>query len=167
MPGGGGGGDDVLLRSSPAPAGGAQQQGHPSSCFPLDVVAAIAARSDPATLVRCAATCRGARRRVADDPAFLGRLRLRDTDRFVLPLLRGHLTTGQTGYDDRLTMLDTAAADSTRFDRIRLPPAPDDVLLAGDGDGEAGGASGSIRPFQVLKANLVMSDHSICIVRVL
>ncbi|KAG2647360.1 hypothetical protein PVAP13_2KG574100 [Panicum virgatum] len=89
MPGGGGGGgDDVLLRSSPAPAGGARQQGHPSSCFPLDVVAAIAARSDPATL---------------------------------------------TGYDDRLTMLDTAAADNTRFDRIRLPPAPDDddVPLAG------------------------------------
>ncbi|PUZ73330.1 hypothetical protein GQ55_2G465900 [Panicum hallii var. hallii] len=120
MPGGGGGGDDVLLRS-PAPAGGGRQQRHPR-WLPLDVVAAIAARSAPATLVRCAATTR------ASSPATL-----RDTDRFVLPLLRGHLTTGPTGYHDRLSMLDTATADGTRFVGIGFPPAPDDDDMPAEG----------------------------------
>ncbi|RLN33510.1 hypothetical protein C2845_PM03G15440 [Panicum miliaceum] len=150
MPGGGGDGD--VLRS-PAPARGGRQQRHPR-WLPLDVVVAIAARSDPATHLRCAATCRGARRRVADDPGFLARLRLRGTDRFVLPLLRGHLTTGPTGCNDRLSMLDTTAADNTRFVRnVHY------VLLVGDG--ESGGASNAVgRPFRVLKTNLVLTKHN-------
>ncbi|CAN6200163.1 unnamed protein product [Urochloa humidicola] len=73
--GGGGGGDDQVLSRSPAPPPRGQQRG-----LPLEFVAAIAARSDPVTLVRCAATCSGLRRR----------LHLRHADRFVPSLLRGH-----------------------------------------------------------------------------
>jgi len=56
----------------------------------------VAAHSDPATLVRCAAASKDLRRSVAD-PAFRGRLRLRHADRFVPSLMRGHLidTRGQ------------------------------------------------------------------------
>jgi hypothetical protein len=52
----------------------------------------IAARSDATTLVRCASTCWEMRRRVAEDAALRRLRRLRhDADRFVRPLLRGHL----------------------------------------------------------------------------
>ncbi|KAK3136385.1 hypothetical protein QOZ80_5BG0433190 [Eleusine coracana subsp. coracana] len=60
--------------------------------LPLDLVLEIAARSDPATLVRCAATCKDLRRQVAD-PGFHGSLRLRHADRFVPSLLLGHLVS--------------------------------------------------------------------------
>ncbi|CAN6176543.1 unnamed protein product [Urochloa humidicola] len=104
----GGGGRDDILRS-PAPARGRQQR--QPKWLPLDVVAEIAARTDAATLVRCAATCKSARRRIADDPSFLGRLRLRHTDRFLLPLLRGHFG-GQDSQED-LYLVDTSTADTT------------------------------------------------------
>jgi hypothetical protein len=68
-----------------------RQHHHQTPSLPLDVVLAIAARTDAPTLVRCAATCADARRRLADDPNLRARLRLRHTDRFVLPLLRGDL----------------------------------------------------------------------------
>ncbi|RLM98232.1 hypothetical protein C2845_PM06G13210 [Panicum miliaceum] len=70
----------------------------PAFPLPLDLVLEVAARSDPATLVRCATASKDLRRRVAD-PAFRGRLRLRlrHADRFVPSLMRGHLveTRGQ------------------------------------------------------------------------
>ncbi|CAN6200158.1 unnamed protein product [Urochloa humidicola] len=75
------------------------------SSLPLDVMADIAARSDPVTLVRCAATCIDLRRRVAD-LVFHHRLRLWHADRFVPSLLCGHLV----GNDDLLAG-DEAAAD--------------------------------------------------------
>jgi hypothetical protein len=81
---------------------------HQTAWLPLDVIAAMAVRSDVATLVRCAATCRDARRRIADDPNFRGRLRLRQSDRFVFPLLRGHL-------------VDTTA-DATRLTKATFGP---------------------------------------------
>ncbi|RLN35854.1 hypothetical protein C2845_PM03G15450 [Panicum miliaceum] len=180
----------------------------------------IAARSDPATLVRCAATCGDVRRRVAGGQA----LRLRHAGRFVPSLLRGHLEARYTSNYRNvvLHLVDTTVPGTTKARVLTaadgFPPPPDGtnarrqsplasrdglllvcitdwqppreeqelrvcdlatgrsqtlppepafpgvaqklwepyVLLVGDG--EAGGASG-IRPFQVLKTNLVMSDH--------
>ncbi|KAF8679410.1 hypothetical protein HU200_045754 [Digitaria exilis] len=87
--------------------------------LPLDVLAEIAARSvDPTTLVRFAAT-------------FRRRRRLRHTGgRFVLPLLRGHLT-GPThglgislsdGETDKQYLIDTTAA--AKLTRLVFPPTP-------------------------------------------
>lgn len=60
-----------------------------SSILPVDLLLEISARSDPVTLVRCAATCKVLRCQIAD-PAFHPRLRLLHTDgRFVPTLLRG------------------------------------------------------------------------------
>ncbi|KAK3136382.1 hypothetical protein QOZ80_5BG0433150 [Eleusine coracana subsp. coracana] len=59
--------------------------------FPLDLLLEIIGRTDPATVVRCAATCKELRRRIAD-PEFHGCLRLRHTtERFIPSLLRGFL----------------------------------------------------------------------------
>ncbi|KAF8670376.1 hypothetical protein HU200_050678 [Digitaria exilis] len=94
--------------------------------LPLDILLEIAARSvDPATLVRYAATCRDMRRRAADE-SFRRRLRLRHTGgRFVLPLLRGHLTGPTYGRKDEQYMVDTAAAmATTRLTRLVFPPTP-------------------------------------------
>ncbi|CAL5084555.1 unnamed protein product [Urochloa decumbens] len=87
MPGGGG------VSRPRAQGRGRRRRQQQTPSLPLDVVLAIAARTDASTLVRCAATCTEARRRLADDdPSNLRRrLRLRHTDRFVLPLLRGDL----------------------------------------------------------------------------
>jgi hypothetical protein len=64
-------------------ASGGRRQYQQATSLPLDTVLEIAARSDATTLVRCASTCWEMRRRL---------LRLRhDADRFVRPLLRGHL----------------------------------------------------------------------------
>ncbi|TVU37381.1 hypothetical protein EJB05_10692, partial [Eragrostis curvula] len=96
-------------------ARGRQQHQTPSLHF--DIVLEIAASSDPATLVRMATTCREVRRRVADDPTFRGRLRLQRTDRFILPLLRGHLV-GKYNFNtwkEDLWLVDTTAADATRL----------------------------------------------------
>lgn len=59
--------------------------------LPLDLVVEIAARSDPGTLVRCAAASKDLHRRIAGDPSLRSRLRLRHVDRFVPSLMRGHL----------------------------------------------------------------------------
>ncbi|XP_037449375.1 uncharacterized protein LOC119318928 [Triticum dicoccoides] len=116
-----------------------------TASLPLDVLVDIAARSDPATLVRCAATCVDMRCRVKEYIRLRGRLRLRHGDRFVLPLLRGHLIRGHQ-YDDRhhrkkeLFLVDTAAADDTTMHRATtissVPLASRDglVLLRVDGE---------------------------------
>jgi hypothetical protein len=231
-----GGGGDVVVPVSPRarqPRGGRRRY-KAAACLPLDVIAEIAALSDAATLVRCAATCRGARRRIAEDPNLHARLRLSDTGRFLLPLLRGHLagiTTNEGGRGKTTVYLvDTTAADTTRLveatfasaaaeaetltdplpvdsrgglvliratattgppwqrhdqqllvccnpatgRRLALPPEPEPfptvgynpeqyVLLVGDGyDGEVGAGAGAAvgRPFQVLKAKLVLSNSN-------
>ncbi|PUZ73331.1 hypothetical protein GQ55_2G466000 [Panicum hallii var. hallii] len=213
-----GGGDVPRPPAQAAPRG--RRRKHQTPSLPLDIVLEIAARSDPATLVRCAATCAEARRRVAGGGGQA--LRLRHADRFVPSLLRGHLEARYVSNycNMMLHLVDTTAPDTTtarvltaadgfppppdgtnvrlqcpmasrdglllvritdwqpRREELRvcdlatgrsqtLPPGPafpgvaqkcwePYVLLAGDG--EPGGASG-IRPFQVLKTNLVMSDH--------
>ncbi|KAL6896936.1 hypothetical protein ACP4OV_007508 [Aristida adscensionis] len=219
--GGGGGGDVVKPQTRTEQEGGPRQRPRQTTAtpLPLDVVLEIAARSDAPTLIRCAATCRDMRGRVAGDEAFLrGRLRLRHADdgRFVLPLLRGHLLqvddycdhgiqlvagstarllTAAEGFPpppplgrqklvssrDGLLLVGTAAADAPPHRlqwRLRvcdpatgrshtLPPEPElpcedkgapgravsYVLLVGDRAGAVG------RPFQVLKARLVLSKH--------
>ncbi|CAN6349253.1 unnamed protein product [Urochloa humidicola] len=77
-----------------------------SQQLPLDLVLEIAARSDPPTLVRCAAASKDLRRHVADQ-AFRRRLRLRHADhRFVPSLLRGHLV--ETARNDNQHLVDYA-----------------------------------------------------------
>ncbi|CAL4901357.1 unnamed protein product [Urochloa decumbens] len=85
------------------------------SSLPLDVMADIAARSDPVTLVRCAATCIDLRRRAAD-PAFHRHLRLRHADHFVPSLLRGHLV----GKSDGLLAGDEDEEDGSNSDADKV-----------------------------------------------
>jgi hypothetical protein len=132
-----GGDDDVVVPVSPVAsctaakrrrAAGSRGHRQKAAWLPLDIIIAeIAARSDPATLVPCAATCRDARRRIAEDPDLRGRLRLRDTERFVLPLLRGHMTRITTTYTRGAFMSKSKtdvylvdAAATTAADSIRL-----------------------------------------------
>ncbi|CAL5084551.1 unnamed protein product [Urochloa decumbens] len=121
------GAGDIVATSREQATGCRRRRRQTAAWLPLDVVAGIAARSDAATLVRCAATCRDARRRIADDPGSLGRLRLRHTDRFLLPLLRGHLMRIYN-YKERagthLYMVDTTAADAdaTRVTKVTFGP---------------------------------------------
>ncbi|TVU37369.1 hypothetical protein EJB05_10678, partial [Eragrostis curvula] len=107
-----GGGGAAVLRSHTQKAGRWQR---PTASLPLDVLLQIAARTDPVTLVRCAATCRDVRRRAADDAAFRRCLRLRHAaDRFVPPLLRGHVKQGK----DKLFLVDASAAASSPITTI-------------------------------------------------
>ncbi|CAL5097770.1 unnamed protein product [Urochloa decumbens] len=138
----------------------------------VDLILEIAARSDPATLVRCAAACKDLRRHIAD-PGFRRRLRLRRSDdRFVPSLLRGHLVVGNSGVHDELRFFDTTSPYATKllsaaacFPRgpyseplpaiaIPHPPEPNSdahyVLL--------GGGGGIDRPFRVLKVRLVLDQ---------
>ncbi|XBH59686.1 hypothetical protein VPH35_114379 [Triticum aestivum] len=100
-----------------------RRQQHQS--LPFDVLVDIATRTDPATLVRCAATCVDMRCRIKDVPGLHGCLRLRHGNRFVLPLLHGHLIRGYP-YDGRgrrkkkeeLFLMDTTEADATRLHRV-------------------------------------------------
>ncbi|KAF8679409.1 hypothetical protein HU200_045753 [Digitaria exilis] len=87
--------------------------------LPLDVVLAIAARTDAPTLVRFAATCADARRRLADDPNLRGRLRLRHAvDRFVPPLLRGDLFHERHTYPHRDSDMYLADFATTKLRRV-------------------------------------------------
>ncbi|CAN6169145.1 unnamed protein product [Urochloa humidicola] len=104
-------GGDVVSRTR-AQGKGRRRRQQQTPSLPLDVVLAIAARTDAATLVRCAATCAEARRRLADDGDLRSRLRLRHTDRFVLPLLRGDLVHVEDSFRRKKDMylVDAAAA---------------------------------------------------------
>uniref|UniRef100_A0A8R7UQV1 F-box domain-containing protein n=2 Tax=Triticum urartu TaxID=4572 RepID=A0A8R7UQV1_TRIUA len=125
-------------RTQPATAT-ARGRRQTTASLPLDVLVDIAARSDPATLVRCAATCVDMRCRVKEYIRLRGRLRLRHGDRFVLPLLRGHLIRGHHRKKE-LFLVDTAAADDTTMHRATtissVPLASRDglVLLLVDGE---------------------------------
>ncbi|KAM3297341.1 hypothetical protein ACQJBY_039292 [Aegilops geniculata] len=129
-------------RTQPATARGRRQT---TTSLPLDVLVDIATRSDPTTLVRCAATCVDMRCRVKEYISLRGRLCLRHGDRFVLPLLRGHLICGHQ-YDDwrhrkkELFLVDTTAADDTTMHRATaissVPLASRDGLILLRVDGE-------------------------------
>ncbi|CAN6288613.1 unnamed protein product [Urochloa humidicola] len=82
----------------------------PVPCLPTDILLEIFARTDPATLVRCAATSKNNLRRVAD-PTFLRRYDHLLDSRFVPSLLLG-LYCIFLGDDDQLV-------------RIIVPPGPD------------------------------------------
>ncbi|OEL26348.1 hypothetical protein BAE44_0012631 [Dichanthelium oligosanthes] len=101
----------------------------------LDLILDIAACSDPATLVRCAATCKDLRRHTAD-PAFRRRLRLRHCDRFVPSLLRGHLVANYLVDNGNLHFVDTTSPYSTRVLRADacFPPGPDGEPLMRQGE---------------------------------
>ncbi|KAE8772163.1 hypothetical protein D1007_55901 [Hordeum vulgare] len=107
---------------SRTPAATARGRRQTRASLPLDMLVDIAARTDPATLVRCAATCVDMRRRIKDYTRLGGRLHLRRGDRFVLPLLRGHLIHtykyGRAQRQDHLSLLDTTAADATMLRRV-------------------------------------------------
>ncbi|KAG2638900.1 hypothetical protein PVAP13_2NG623100 [Panicum virgatum] len=221
---GGGGGGGAPRPPAQAAARGWRRKQHQTPSHPLDIVQEIAARSDPATLVRGAAMCSDVRRRVEGGGKAL---RLRHADRFVPSLLRGHVEprydinyyNATLHYLVDITGPDTTARVLTAADGFPPPPdgkklrqrwhdplasrdglllvrttdwgcqppreelrvcdlatgrsqtLPPEPTFAGaaqnfwepyvllDGDGEAGGASGIRHPFQVLKANLVMSYH--------
>ncbi|XBH59703.1 hypothetical protein VPH35_114395 [Triticum aestivum] len=109
---GGGGGDP---RSQMQAARGRRQK---AASLPLDVLVDIAARTDPATFVRCAATCVDMRCRVKEYISLRAPLRLQHGDRFVLPLLRGHLIYGSHDWSkpkEKLFLLDTSAPDATKL----------------------------------------------------
>ncbi|KAF8658178.1 hypothetical protein HU200_059447 [Digitaria exilis] len=116
--------------------------------LPTDLVLEIALRTDPATFVRCAATCKDVRRHVVvANPSVLRGGRLRHGDRFIPSLLCGHLA-GRCLYH-----LDDGAKNLTAATRPCLHGQY--VLLAGDGDGDATG-----RPFKVVKVSSVVARHS-------
>ncbi|VAI41911.1 unnamed protein product [Triticum turgidum subsp. durum] len=108
----GGGGD---ARSRTQAARGRRQK---AASLPLDVLVDIAARTDPATFVRCAATCVDMRCRVKEYISLHGPLHLRHGDRFVLPLLRGHLIYRQRDWSmpkEELFLVDTTVPDATKL----------------------------------------------------
>ncbi|XP_044416047.1 uncharacterized protein [Triticum aestivum] len=109
----GGGGDDA--RSRTQAARGRRQT---AASLPLDVLVDIAARTDPATFVSCAATCVDMRCRVKEYISLRAPLRLRDGDHFVLPLLRGHLIYRHRDWSmpkDELFVVDTTAPYATKL----------------------------------------------------
>ncbi|KAM3317816.1 hypothetical protein ACQJBY_035493 [Aegilops geniculata] len=153
-----GGGGAAAARSRKQPERGRRQT---AASLPLDVLVDVAARSDPATLLRCAATCVDMRCRVKEYISLRGRLRLRHGDRFVLPLLRGHLIRERQygrlirDRNKELFMVDTAAADDTTMDTTAIssfPLASRDglVLFRVDGDlrvcDQATGSSHALPP---------------------
>ncbi|CAN6169142.1 unnamed protein product [Urochloa humidicola] len=196
----------------PGQTSGGRRRRHQAALLPLDVMADIAARSDPVTLIRCAATCSNLRGRISD-PAFRRRLRLRHADRFVSPLLRDHLVLdkySRADKDEGMYLVDATVAGTTvglvsvaesfppgpdgeplklhrpvsareglvlvyKDHELRvcnlatgrsqtLPPGHDEftgysALLVGDGEGA--GAVG--RPFQVVKAGLVLETSNNCL----
>lgn len=115
--------------------------------LPLDLLLEVAAHSDPATLVRCAATSKELRRHIAD-PAFRRRLHLRHAGRFVPSLLRGHLQLGK--HNAILRLVDNTTAHVTRLlsaaaacsQSQQQPPAADGDL-----------ATAAVRSWQVVAAH--------------
>ncbi|XBI42972.1 hypothetical protein VPH35_107804 [Triticum aestivum] len=108
-----GGGRDA--RSRTQVARGRRQK---AASLPLDVLVDIAARTDPSTFVRCAATCVDMRCRVKEYISLRGPLRLQHGDRFVLPLLRGNLIYQSQGWlkpEEELFLVDTSAPDATKL----------------------------------------------------
>nr|CAB3463386.1 unnamed protein product [Digitaria exilis] len=108
----------AILRPRKRPS----RRSHAAS-IPLDLVLEIAARSDPATLMRCAAACGELRRQISDPISFHGRLRLRrHAHRFVPSLLRGSLVDK---CDRNLNLVYKTAAATTRLvpTAVIFPPA--------------------------------------------
>ncbi|KAJ1292287.1 hypothetical protein BS78_02G380500 [Paspalum vaginatum] len=126
----GGGGDVVVVKPPAAQATRGRRHRQQRASLPFDVLLEIAARTDPATFIRCAATCRDMRRRVPP--------RLQRTDRFVLPFLIGHLAgLGShldilNGRDDRFLVDTSTAADgSTRLTKVKWGFASSSASTAG------------------------------------
>ncbi|CAN6340016.1 unnamed protein product [Urochloa humidicola] len=109
--------------AKPSPMPRKQPRRCKHASLPLDLLLEIAARTEPATLVRCAATCKELRRHIAK-PVFHGRLRR--GERFVPSLLRGCLVS-RYRYD--LELLDNTTADATKLLSAAtctcFPPAAD------------------------------------------
>ncbi|CAN6353223.1 unnamed protein product [Urochloa humidicola] len=109
--------------AEPSPMPRKQPRRCKHASLPLDLLLEIAARTEPATLVRCAATCKELRRHIAN-PVFHGRLRR--GERFVPSLLRGCLVS-RYRYD--LELLDNTTADATKLLSAAtctcFPPATD------------------------------------------
>ncbi|XBH75399.1 hypothetical protein VPH35_102160 [Triticum aestivum] len=154
----------------------------------LDVLVDIAVRTDPATLVRCAATCMD---RVKEYISLHGPLCLQQGDRFVLPLLRGNLIYQSHGWpkpEEELFLVDTSVPDATKLRTASRGGFPlssrDGLVLARVGLAQelrvcdpatgrsltlpseqafprtTGGATSVGRHFQVVKAYLEMSQYS-------
>ncbi|XP_044955938.1 uncharacterized protein LOC123406981 [Hordeum vulgare subsp. vulgare] len=101
-----------------SPAQAARGRRQKAASLPLDVLVDIAAHTDPATFVRCAATCVDMRCRVKEYISLRHPLRLRQGDRFVLPLLRGHLMYRSHDWSEpkeQLFLMDTSAPDATKL----------------------------------------------------
>ncbi|CAN6353222.1 unnamed protein product [Urochloa humidicola] len=115
-----------------------------TSSLLLDLILDIAARSNPATLVRCAAACKELRRHIAD-PAFRHRLRLRRSDNcFVPSLLRGHLVVRHFGVNDELHLVDTTSPYVTRD--CSAPPCTSRRVPTASSWRHATASSSSARP---------------------
>ncbi|KAK3127947.1 hypothetical protein QOZ80_7AG0580510 [Eleusine coracana subsp. coracana] len=170
MPGSSGGGGAAKPRP-PASGRGRRQHQHATS-LPFDVMVDIAACSDPATLVRFAATCREARSRVAEDPAASGSgtpptglssapLASRD-GLLLLREAKGELRVCEpaTGHSQILPPQPTFPTNTNN--RNYHHPLQYVLLLGVDTDNaSSAAAAGSIigRPFQLLLARLEVSHH--------
>ncbi|KAL6642418.1 hypothetical protein ACP70R_020599 [Stipagrostis hirtigluma subsp. patula] len=105
-----------------------------SSYLLLDLLLDIAARTDPVTLVRCAATCRDMRRHIAD-PMFHRHLGLRAPRRPLRPLPPARAPDDTKAPEDRTVLLTAAACSPPRPDgdepsrSILLKDARDGLLL--------------------------------------
>uniref|UniRef100_A0A0E0FBZ8 F-box domain-containing protein n=1 Tax=Oryza meridionalis TaxID=40149 RepID=A0A0E0FBZ8_9ORYZ len=102
-----------------------------SPALPLDMVVEIAERSDPITLLRCAAACKHLRRVISGE-GFRRDLRLRNADGFVPGLLHGFFfqprwpSPHYHGYNyDPLRFVDAGCHD-------QLPAAAADIASGGD-----------------------------------
>ncbi|TVU51482.1 hypothetical protein EJB05_02914, partial [Eragrostis curvula] len=97
--------DPTIYRSRKRP----RAAGH----LPTELLLEIVGRTDPATVVRCAATSKELRRHIAD-PAFHGCLRLRRSKCFIPSLLRGYLLEDR----DEGLHLDSTSADATKLPSV-------------------------------------------------
>ncbi|XP_044405425.1 uncharacterized protein [Triticum aestivum] len=103
------------IYAAAAPSQAARRRRQKAASMPLDVLVDIAVRTDPATLVRCAATCMD---RVKEYISLHGPLCLQQGDRFVLPLLRDNLIYQSHGWpkpEEELFLVDTSVPDATKL----------------------------------------------------